>query len=217
MKAIRRVKSAILLTALLPTTLLLPSALAAAQPAAAGQQQGPAAAATPGTAWEWPLHPRPAVVRSAVLRDFDPPDMPWLSGHRGVDLATTSDAAALTSPAAGTVSFVGTVVDRPVITVDHGGGLKSSFEPVTSGLTVGASVAAGDTLGTVDAGHCGSVPCVHWGVRRNGDYINPLGFFVDLRPSVLLPLSRRASAQTMAEMPVIDRPATSVLTSWVPS
>ena len=65
-----------------------------------------------------------------MLRAFDPPAKPWLSGHRGVDLQAAHDGAPVTSPAAGTVSFVGVVVDRPVITIDHGDGLRSSFEPV---------------------------------------------------------------------------------------
>lgn len=159
------------------------SILALSALAASAQAAMPA----PKPGWEWPIDPRPADFRSTVLRDFDPPDKPWLSGHRGVDLKTASDGATVTSPAAGTVSFAGTVVDRPVITVDHGGGLKSSFEPVSSSLTAGTAVRPGDTIGTVEAGHCAGIPCVHWGVRQGDQYINPLGFFIDLRPSVLLP------------------------------
>jgi murein DD-endopeptidase MepM/ murein hydrolase activator NlpD len=140
-----------------------------------------AAAAGP---WSWPLAPRPA-----VLRAFDPPDKPWLSGHRGVDLKSASDGGPVTSPESGTVSFVGIVVDRPVITVDHGNGLRSSFEPVASTLAKGDAVAKGEVLGTLLAGHCGPTPCVHWGVRRGDEYVNPLEFVLDLRPSVLLPLN----------------------------
>lgn len=139
------------------------------------------AAVTPG-AWSWPLTPRPA-----VLRAFDPPDKPWMSGHRGVDLQAAGDGAPVTSPESGTVSFVGVVVDRPVITIDHGGGLRSSFEPVQSSLSAGAVVAKGDVIGTVLRGHCAAMPCVHWGVRRGEDYVNPLSFVTDLRPSILLP------------------------------
>ena len=135
--------------------------------------------------WQWPLAPRPH-----VLRDFDPPPKPWLSGHRGVDLAAAADGTQVTSPAAGTVSFVGVVVDRPVITIDHGDGLRSSFEPVDSTLAAGAPVAAGQVIGTVLPGHCTAAPCVHWGVRRGEDYVDPLQFVMDLRPSVLLPLDR---------------------------
>lgn len=143
----------------------------------------PGAAGVPAPGWSWPLRPRPA-----VLRAFDPPARPWLSGHRGVDVEAAYDGAPLVSPAAGIVSFVGIVVDRPVITVDHGNGLRSSFEPVASALRVGAVVAVGDVLGQVQAGHCGPAPpCLHWGVRRGDEYVNPLAFVTDLRPSVLLP------------------------------
>jgi murein DD-endopeptidase MepM/ murein hydrolase activator NlpD len=136
--------------------------------------------------WEWPLTPRPP-----VLRGFDPPPKPWLSGHRGVDLETADPAAAVVSPAAGTVSFVGVVVDRPVITIDHGGGLRSSFEPVDSPLAVGSAVTQGQVIGTTLPGHCPSAGCIHWGVRRGEEYVNPLQFVLDLRPSVLLPLRGR--------------------------
>jgi murein DD-endopeptidase MepM/ murein hydrolase activator NlpD len=145
-----------------------------------------AAAPAPSPAarsWAWPLAPRPV-----VLRAFDAPEKPWLSGHRGVDLQATADGGPVTSPESGTVSFVGIVVDRPVITVDHGNGLRSSFEPVRSGLKKGATVAKGDVLGALMTGHCGATACVHWGVRRGEDYVNPLGFVMDLRPSILLPL-----------------------------
>jgi murein DD-endopeptidase MepM/ murein hydrolase activator NlpD len=122
-----------------------------------------------------------------VVRVFEPPARPWLSGHRGVDLRATHDGAPVVSPAAGTVSFVGVVVVRPVITVDHGNGLRSSFEAVHSDLVAGAIVAEGAVLGRILPGHCTPAPCVHWGVRRGTEYLNPLAFVTDLRPSVLLP------------------------------
>ena len=132
--------------------------------------------------WCWPLCPRPG-----VLRAFSPPAKPWLSGHRGVDLRASHDGAPVTSPASGTVSFAGVVVDRGVITVDHGSGLRSSFEAVLSDLKAGDAVVLGDVLGWIQPGHCTPAPCVHWGVRRGAEYVNPLGFVTDLRPSVLLP------------------------------
>jgi murein DD-endopeptidase MepM/ murein hydrolase activator NlpD len=131
-----------------------------------------------------------------VLRAFDPPDKPWMSGHRGVDLEATHDGVPVTSPASGTVTFVGVVVDRPVITIDHGGGLRSSFEPIESPLTAGAVVAKGEIIGTLKPGHCGAVDCVHWGVRRGDDYVNPLEFVTELRPSILLPVSRAGPASS---------------------
>ncbi|WP_445154839.1 M23 family metallopeptidase [Arthrobacter sp. Hor0625] len=159
-------------------------AAAPGPPGAGGQETPPplASVAQDGGPWSWPLSPRPK-----VLRAFDPPARPWLSGHRGVDLAAATAGVPVTAPAAGTVSFAGFVVDRPVITIDHGNGLRSSFEPVASTLRSGAAVARGAELGRVLLGHCGTAPCLHWGVRRDRDYLNPLGFLIDLRPSVLLP------------------------------
>lgn len=158
------------------------ASLSGARPAVVPVSVAPAPA---GASWEWPIAPRPE-----VLRAFDPPDKPWMSGHRGVDLEAAHDGVPVTAPESGTVSFVGVVVDRPVITLDHGNGLRSSFEPVQSSLATGDAVAKGQVLGTLLAGHCGGLPCVHWGVRRGEDYLNPLEFVLDLRPSILLPLTR---------------------------
>lgn len=155
---------------------------------------GSASAATPASPdptmtqsaqgqWSWPLSPEPS-----VLRTFDPPDKPWLSGHRGVDLGPTHDGAPVTAPSDGVVTFAGVVVDRPVLTIDQGDGLKSSFEPVTSELKTGDAVRKGQVIGTMEPGHCGSATCLHWGVRRGENYVNPLGFVTDMRPSILLPL-----------------------------
>jgi murein DD-endopeptidase MepM/ murein hydrolase activator NlpD len=88
------------------------------------------------------------------------------------------------------VAFSGWVVDRPVVTLDHGGGLRSSFEPAEATVPVGSAVARGQQFGVVPgsgAAHCADGPCLHWGVRRGDDYVDPLAFIEDRRPSVLLP------------------------------
>ncbi|MHA7263277.1 M23 family metallopeptidase [Arthrobacter sp. TMN-37] len=122
-----------------------------------------------------------------VTRHFLPPPEPWKAGHRGVDLAVGPGGDVL-SPADGIVTFVGNVAGRPVLSIGHEGGLVSSFEPVRSPLTRGARVQRGQTVGTL-AGppHC-PFSCVHWGVRLEGKYVNPLNYVTDRRPSVLLPL-----------------------------
>lgn len=143
----------------------------------------PPAAAAAG--WGWPLTPKPALVRP-----FRAPAQKWLAGHRGVDLAA-APGTVVKAPEAGTVSFAGVVVDRPVLTIDHGNGLKSSFEPVIASVARGETVEKGRAVGTIaGAGHCPDGRCMHWGVRRDGEYVNPLQFVQDLRPSVLLPVPR---------------------------
>ncbi|MDP5228230.1 MULTISPECIES: M23 family metallopeptidase [Arthrobacter] len=173
---------------------LLPVLTASALPAApaASPQRPPATAAVSADSWSWPLPHRPRPLRSGVVRPFDPPDKPWLAGHRGVDLDAGTQGSEVLAPADGVVSFRGVVVDRPVITIDHGGGIKSSFEPVESDLAVGARVRRGQPIGTLLDGHCAPRSCVHWGVRRDGEYTDPLRFLTDLRPSIPLPLNRPA-------------------------
>lgn len=122
-----------------------------------------------------------------VLRSFDPPSQRWLSGHRGVDL-TTEPGAAVRSPAAGVVTFAGTIAGRDVLVVDHGI-LRSTFEPVTSDLPIGTPVMPGEVVGQISTGtgHCGSGNCLHWGVILGDDYLDPLALLGTLRPR-LLPL-----------------------------
>ncbi|GAA1137144.1 M23 family metallopeptidase [Nesterenkonia lutea] len=136
----------------------------------------------PGERWRRP-------VPAAELRPFAAPPSPWGAGHRGVDLGPLSLGTDISAPADGEVSFAGIVVDRPVLSIRHGGGYLSSFEPVETVLKVGDAVSAGDEVGTLGAGnaHC-ELPCLHWGVRLHGEYINPLLLTGDLEPSVLLPL-----------------------------
>ncbi|GAA2861833.1 hypothetical protein Acy02nite_54520 [Actinoplanes cyaneus] len=117
----------------------------------------------------WPLAP------PQVTRRFDAPPEPWLPGHRGVDLG---GAPGLTVRAAGsgTVVFAGLVAGRGVVSVAHPGGLRSTYEPVTASAAVGDVVATGEPLGVLEPGHAGCPvdACLHWGVRRGKDYLDPL-------------------------------------------
>ena len=118
----------------------------------------------------WPV-PDPHVTRR-----FDPPPHPWLAGHRGVDLAAPPSTP-VHSAAAGTILFAGTIAGRGVVSVAHPGGLRTTYEPLTIGsLQVGNVVAAGEQLGMLAAGHagCPAEACLHWGLRRGDDYLDPL-------------------------------------------
>ena len=132
----------------------------------------------------WPLRPRPVVSAA-----FDPPDHDWLPGHRGVDLAG-SDGQPVLAAAEGVVVFAGEVAGKPVVSVDHPNGLRTTYEPVRAGVHVGGRVARGSELGTVIAGHPGCpTTCLHWGVRRGRDhYLDPLAL-VRSTPVRLKPLT----------------------------
>jgi murein DD-endopeptidase MepM/ murein hydrolase activator NlpD len=76
----------------------------------------------------------------------------------------------------GTVVYAGQLADRGVVSVDHGGGLRTSYEPVAAAVRAGQRVRRGEPLGMVAAGHrgCAVAACLHWGLRRDGEYLDPL-------------------------------------------
>ncbi len=123
----------------------------------------------------WPLQPRPA-----VLREFDAPSPNWQRGHRGVDLAGVPGQPVYAARQ-GTVVFAGELAGRPVVSVAHPGGLRTSYEPVIAAVRPGRLVATGSPLGELAAGHegCPAAACLHWGAMwgraANADYVDPLG------------------------------------------
>lgn len=107
--------------------------------------------------------PGPEVLRGPeVVRGFEPPRHRWDAGHRGVDLAGASGSAVVAA-GAGTVLFAGRIADQGVVVVGHGA-LRTSYEPVEADVPVGAHVAGGQRIGTLDAGHCAVGACLHWGL-----------------------------------------------------
>lgn len=125
-------------------------------------------------------------VPGPVLRGFDPPARPWLPGHRGVDLGAAPGAPVRTA-VAGRVVFAADLAGRGVVVVSHGV-MRTTYEPVTAIVDVGTSVGAGDRIGTLQAGHSCSTGCLHWGLRRGEEYLNPLSL-LDPGPLQLLPNS----------------------------
>lgn len=114
----------------------------------------------------WPLSPAPEVVRG-----FELPEQKWGAGNRGLDLAA-SEGQPVFAAAAGTVSFAGLIAGRGVVVVDHGG-VRTTYEPVTATVTVGTRVSYGEAIGTVRGSHCAARGCLHWGLRRGEEYLDP--------------------------------------------
>jgi murein DD-endopeptidase MepM/ murein hydrolase activator NlpD len=147
-----------------------------------------APAAAQGERLEWPLRPRPSVVRT-----FDAPSPNWHSGHRGVDLAAMPGQA-VQAAGRGTVVFAGDLAGRPVVSIAHPGGLRTSYEPVQPSVRAGQRVDAGTAIGVLQAGHpgCPAQACLHWGAMwgpaSRADYVDPLGLLATT-PIRLKPLT----------------------------
>ncbi len=131
--------------------------------------------------WAWPV-PAP----HPIARPYVAPATPYSAGHRGIDIRSPAGVE-VRAPADGVVHFAGFVVDRPVVSIRHAGGVISSFEPVEPLVATGDRVRRGDVIGVLLPQHCAS-PCLHLGARVDGEYVNPLLFLGGLEHSVLYPL-----------------------------
>jgi murein DD-endopeptidase MepM/ murein hydrolase activator NlpD len=124
---------------------------------------------------DWPLRPRPAVVRV-----FDAPSPNWNRGHRGVDLAGTPGQP-VQAAADGTVVFAGDLAGRSLVSIAHPGGLRTTYEPVQPAVRTGQHVGGGAVIGRLQTGHdgCPTAACLHWGAMwgpaARADYVDPLG------------------------------------------
>jgi len=120
--------------------------------------------------WSWP-------VVGPVVRGFDPPDTPFGSGHRGIDIAIVAGSP-VRAPAAGLVTFAGPVGGRLFLTIDHGHGLESTYswlDAVTA--RKGDPIARGQVIGRSGTGHAGTlVTHLHFGVRLLDVYVDPLDY-----------------------------------------
>ncbi|HTF07084.1 MAG TPA: M23 family metallopeptidase [Asanoa sp.] len=157
------------------------SAGVAPEPMAAPETVISPAGRAPGSPFQPPVEPP-----LRVTRRFDAPPRPWLPGHRGVDLASVPGAT-VWAAGPGEVVFAGPVAGRSVVSIQHAGGLRTTYEPLIPVVRRGDQVAAGDPLGTLEAGHsgCPAAACLHWGLRRDAEYLDPLlllGFRVRLLP-----------------------------------
>jgi len=99
------------------------------------------------------------------------------SGHWGIDLAAepplaTDETGDVRAAASGSVSFSGVVVGNQTITINHGGGLRTSYSYVTEPLVDrGAWLRRGEIIASTGVSEEHS--SLHFSVRLDGVYTNP--------------------------------------------
>ncbi len=162
---------------------------------------GALACAPAAGAWTWP-------AGGAVLQPFVfDPAHPYAGGeHRGIDVGGDAGSAVL-APAAGTVSFAGSVpTSGKSVTIQTPDGLSVTLTHLGSiGVIRNAVVAEGSSVGTIGPSGTpeAAEPYLHLGIRvtaQDQGYLDPLAFLpprVGLPPPV--PEAEASSAEPAAE------------------
>jgi MYXO-CTERM domain-containing protein len=128
-------------------------------------------------AWSWP-------VQGPVLKPFAYDEAhPYAAGqHRGIDIGADSAGEPVVAPAAGTVSFAGSVpTNGKTVTIETADGYSVTLTHLGSIAVVqGAAIAERDAVGTIGPSGTPEVdgPYVHLGIRLTADpngYVDPLG------------------------------------------
>lgn len=162
---------------------VLPASAASASPAA-GEVPAAAAARTaspaepPGTRFAATQRFDPPAPLD-VATPFRPPATRYGTGHRGVDLASEPGTPILAA-GDGVVVFAGRLADRGVVSIEHAGGLRTTYEPVTARVAAGDRVRRGTSIGVLEPGHpgCPAEACLHLGARLpDRIYLDPLALF----------------------------------------
>jgi murein DD-endopeptidase MepM/ murein hydrolase activator NlpD len=114
-------------------------------------------------------------VRGPVLRGFDPPDTPYGSGHRGIDIGTAIGTPVVAAQD-GVVAFAGPVAGSLFISVDHPDGVRTTYSWLSDvGVQRGDVVRKGEPIGRSGPGHQGVEPAhLHFGARVGSTYIDPM-------------------------------------------
>ncbi len=110
-----------------------------------------------------------APVDGPVVAGFAPIGR-W-AGHWGVDFGV-DPGTPVVAAGPGAVSFNGTVAGNRTFTVDHGGGLKTSYSYLQDVTWAGGRVATGQAIARSGMAH-GS-EALHFSVRIDDVYVDPM-------------------------------------------
>lgn len=116
-------------------------------------------------------------VDAGVIRAFYAPMTAFGPGHRGIDYSVQRGTNARAA-SSGTIAFAGTVAGTLAVTIDHGGGIETTYSDLSS-ITVaeGDPVSEGTWIGSAGEAHDGTAG-LHFGMKLNGVYVDPASFLV---------------------------------------
>jgi murein DD-endopeptidase MepM/ murein hydrolase activator NlpD len=135
-------------------------------------------------------------ITSRFSRSRMHPVLNYARAHNGVDYGAPTGAPVV-SVSNGTVSFAGwTNGGGRTVRVRHSSGYESEYmhlSAIAAGIRQGTRVGQGELVGLVGQTGLASGPHLHYGLRRDGRYVNPITEHQNLPPGEPVPAVLKAA------------------------
>jgi murein DD-endopeptidase MepM/ murein hydrolase activator NlpD len=135
-------------------------------------------------------------ITSGFSRARRHPVLDYVRAHNGVDYAAPPGAP-VAAVASGVVTFAGwTTGGGRTVKIRHASGYESEYlhlSSIAGGARTGARVAQGALVGRVGATGLVTGPHLHYGLKRNGAYLNPVREHRNMPPGEPVPALHRAA------------------------
>jgi murein DD-endopeptidase MepM/ murein hydrolase activator NlpD len=135
-------------------------------------------------------------ITSSFSRSRMHPVLRYARAHNGVDYGAPAGAP-VASVSNGVVSFAGwTGGGGRTVRVRHASGYESEYmhlSAIASGIRPGTRVGQGELVGNVGSTGVATGPHLHYGLRRDGHYVNPITEHQNLPPGEPVPAARLAA------------------------
>jgi murein DD-endopeptidase MepM/ murein hydrolase activator NlpD len=129
-------------------------------------------------------------ITSGFSRSRLHPVLNYRRAHNGVDYAAPAGAP-VAAVATGVVTFAGwTNGGGRTVKLRHSGGYDSEYlhlSSIAAGVRAGARVGQGDVIGRVGATGMVTGVHLHYGLKRNGSYVNPVREHLNMPPGDPIP------------------------------
>ena len=99
------------------------------------------------------------------------------SNHKGIDIGASTGASVVAAADGTVVIATYSASAGNYVMLSHGGGVYTVYMHMSSiAVSSGQTVSKGSTIGAVGSTGYSTGPHLHFGIRINGSYVNPLGY-----------------------------------------
>ena len=132
-----------------------------------------------GEQFVWPMPTSTTITSGFGYRTA--PTAGATSEHRGIDIACPMGSA-VHAAASGIVIYTGYLGSAGnAVVIDHGSGISTCYYHLSSfACSVGDSIAANQVIAYSGSTGVSTGPHLHFAVRENGTYVNPLNYFTSM-------------------------------------